>query len=160
MTNSRALRAQLVRLQSWSDAHADFDRAVADLPARKRGMVPKGLQHSAWQLVEHIRLAQADILEFCIARDYQEKAWPADYWPTSPKPPSHRAWTSSLAGYRRDRRRLERLIMNPRRNLLAKVPAGTGQTYLREYLLVADHTAYHVGQLVTLRRLLGCWRAA
>ena len=112
------------------------------------------------ELVEHIRLAQADILEFCIGKDYQEKTWPADYWPTSSKPPSHRAWTSSLAGYRRDRKRLERLIMNPRCEPLAKVPAGTGQTYLRECLLVADHTAYHVGQLVMLRRLLGCWRAA
>jgi Protein of unknown function (DUF664) len=160
MTNSRALRAQLVQLQGWSDAHAAFDRAVADIPARKRGLVPKGLQFSAWQLVEHIRLAQADILEFCIRKNYQEKTWPADYWPASPKPPSHRAWTSSLASYRRDRRRLERLIMDPRRALLAKVQAGTGQTYLRECLLVADHTAYHVGQLVMLRRLLGCWRAA
>lgn len=160
MINSRAVRVQLVQLQGWNDAHATFDRAVADMPARKRGMIPKGLQYSAWQLVEHIRLAQADILEFCISSDYQGKTWPGDYWPTSPKPPSPRAWTSSLSGYRRDRKRLERLIMNPRCELLARVPAGTDQTYLRECLLIADHTAYHVGQLVILRRLLGCWRGA
>lgn len=157
MTHARALRAHLVRLQGWSDAHASFDRAVAGFPARERGTVPKGLDHSAWQLVEHIRLAQADILEFCVDRNYQEKSWPADYWPASPMPPSLRAWTSSLAAYRRDRERLEQMIMSPRRDLLAQVPAGTGQTFLREYLLVADHTAYHVGQLVMLRRLLGCW---
>jgi uncharacterized damage-inducible protein DinB len=157
MTHSRALRTQVARLQGWPDAHATFDAAVKGMPARARGTVPRGLAYSAWQLIEHIRLAQADILEFCLKKSYKEKAWPADYWPTNPKPPSPRAWTASIAAYRRDRRRLERLITNPRRALLDTVPAGTGQTYLREFLLVADHTAYHVGQIVALRRLLGCW---
>ncbi len=160
MTHSRALRTHVARLQGWGDAHATFDAAVKGMPVRARGTVPTGLAYSAWQLIEHIRLAQADILEFCLKRNYKEKAWPADYWPANPKPPSSRAWTASIAGYRRDRRRFERLIMNPSRELLATVPAGTGQTYLREFLLVADHTAYHVGQIVALRRLLGCWGAA
>ena len=127
------------------------------MPVRLRGTVPDGLQHSAWQLVEHIRLAQADILDFCTGKVYHEKNWPADFWPAAPAPPSRHAWTASLAAYRRDRERLERLIASPRRALLAEVPAGTGQTYLREFLLIADHTAYHVGQLVLVRRLLGCW---
>ena len=160
MTHSRAIRTQLAQLQGWADAHASFDAAVANIPVRVRGTVPKGLQFSAWQLVEHIRLAQADILEFCVNNNYQEKAWPAYYWPTGPKPPSNRAWISIIAAYRLDRTRLERLIMNPRCDLLAKVPSGTRQTYLREFLLVADHTAYHVGQLVAVRRLLGCWVSA
>lgn len=160
MTRAQPLRTQLARLQHWNDAHASFDRAVDGLPARMRGTVPAGLRHSAWQLIEHIRLAQADILEFCVNKRYREKSWPADYWPATPKPPSPRAWTSSLAAYRRDRGRLERLITSPQRELLARVPAGTGQTYLREYVLVADHTAYHVGQVVMLRQLLGCWPGA
>lgn len=159
MTASRAIRTQLAQIQSWGDSHATFDAAVAGVPVKARATVPKGLEYSAWQLVEHMRRAQADILEFCVGKGYREKAWPADYWPASPKPPGNRAWASSIAAYRRDRKRLERLIMKPRPDLLARVPAGTGQTYLREFLLVADHTAYHVGQLVAVRRLLGCWAA-
>lgn len=150
------LRRHLARLLSWSDAHVSFDDAVADLPAAARGRVPKGFEHSAWQLLEHLRLAQADILEFC-GRRYVEKHWPRDYWPASPKPPSARAWSASVAAYRSDRGKLERLALDPRRDLLAPVPAGTGQTLLREIVLAADHAAYHVGQLVAVRRALGHW---
>lgn len=157
MNTSRHLRAQLARFLSWSDAHTSFEEAVAGLPAAMRGKVPRGLPYSAWQLVEHVRIAQADILEFCVRRRYREKQWPEDYWPRAAAPPSARAWSASIARCKRDRRALERLALDPRRDLLARVPAGSGQTYLREILLAADHAAYHVGQLVAVRRLLGCW---
>ena len=156
-TGDKELRRHLARLLSWSDAHVSFDDAVARLPPAVRGKVPKGSQHSPWQLVEHLRLAQADILEFCVSRRYEEKHWPRDYWPTTAAPPSTRAWNASIAAFRRDRRTLERLALNARRDLLAPVPAGTGQTLLREILLAADHAAYHVGQLVAVRRALGHW---
>ena len=129
-------------------------RGYSELVAAK-----SALPHSPWQLVEHIRLAQADILEFCISRKYteKEKQWPAEYWPKSPKPPSARAWSASLAQIRKDCRALERLTTDPRRTLTARVPAGDGQTFLRELILTADHTAYHVGQIVLVRQLLGQW---
>jgi hypothetical protein len=140
-TAEKEIRRQLARLLSWSDAHVSFDEAVAGLPASARGTVPKGGEHSPWQLVEHLRLAQADILEFCVSRRYVEKQWPRDFWPATPAPPSARSWNASVAAFRRDRRALERLALNPRRQLLAPVPAGTGQTLLREIVLAADHSA-------------------
>ncbi len=157
---SPTLRQHLARLLSWSDAHVTFDDAVAGLPTSARGRVPKGLPYSPWQLVEHMRLAQADILEFCIRRDYREKEWPKDYWPPTAAPPTVRAWSASIAQFKRDRRALARLATNPRRDLLGRVPAGTGQTLLREIVLAADHAAYHVGELIVVRRLLGYWGKA
>jgi len=156
MDDTMRVRRQLAALLTWSDAHVSFDDAVAGLPAPARGTVPKGLQHSAWQLVEHLRLAQADILEFCVSRRYEAKRWPEDYWPAV-APPTRQAWNASIAGFKKDRRALQRLILNPRRDLLTRVPAGTGQTILREVILAADHTAYHVGQLILVRRALGHW---
>ena len=153
----KEIRTQLASLLDWGDAHVSFDDAVKGLPVAARGKVPKGLPYSAWQLVEHMRLAQADILEFCVSRRYREKQWPKDYWPARPAPPTQRAWSGSIARFRKDRRALQRLVTDPRRDLLAKVPAGTGQTVLREVILAADHTAYHVGELVAVRRLLGHW---
>ncbi|MBZ5641041.1 MAG: DinB family protein [Acidobacteriia bacterium] len=160
MSATKNLREQLAALLSWSDAHVSFDDAVVDLPVAARGQVPSGLPYSAWQLVEHLRLTQADILEFCVSPRYEEKHWPHDYWPASPVPPTARAWAASIAGFRKERRALQRLVTDPRRDLLAKVPAGTGQTLLREVILAADHAAYHVGQIVAVRRLLGHWTAA
>jgi hypothetical protein len=151
------VRAQLAAALAWRDAHADFDAAVEDLPAALRGRVPDGLPYSPWQLVEHLRLAQADILDFCRNPDYKEMRWPDDYWPKEPAPPSARAWDESIAGFRRDREALQILARDPDVDLLAAIPHGTGQTYLRELLLVVDHTAYHVGQLIVVRRLLGAW---
>jgi hypothetical protein len=151
------IREHLAKLLDWSDAHVSLNDAVAGLPARARGRIPKGLPYSPWQLVEHIRLAQADILEFCVNPRYEEKRWPADYWPETPAPPSPRAWNASLAQIRRDLRALQRLAANRHRTLTARVPAGEGQTVLRELLLAADHTAYHVGELIVVRRLLGNW---
>jgi len=153
----KTVRQHLVKLLDWDDAHVSFDNAVAGLPVAARGKVPKGLPYSPWQLVEHLRLAQADILEFCVSAKYEEKRWPADYWPDSPKPPSARAWNVSLAQIRKDRRALQRIAADPRRNLTARVPTGDGQTVLRELILAADHMAYHVGELIVVRRLLGTW---
>ena len=152
-----ALRTHLKRLLSWGDAHADLDAAVADLPPNGRGVTPPGLPYSPWQLLEHIRLTQADILAFCERPDYHEPHWPDEYWPRAAAPPDAKAWDASIAAFHRDRAALERMIADPACDLFAKVPAGTGQTFLREFLLVADHTAYHVGQLVAVRRLLGQW---
>ena len=151
------VREQIAAALAWGDAHADFDAAVADLPGELRGRVPEGLPYSPWQLVEHLRLAQADILEFCRNPDYKELAWPDDYWPHNPEPPSATAWNDSLAGFRRDREALQALARDRGTDLLARIPHGSGQTYLRELLLVLDHTSYHVGQIIAVRRLLGAW---
>jgi hypothetical protein len=152
-----ALRRQLQKLLDWQDGHVGFDAAVKGIPPRLRGVVPGSLPHSAWQLVEHVRLAQADILEFCVSATYQEKKWPDAYWPKSPVPKSPGAWTASIAAFRRDRRSLQRLAANRDVDLFAAIPHGTGQTLLREILLAADHTSYHVGQLIVLRRALKIW---
>ncbi|MEP7307869.1 MAG: DinB family protein [Acidobacteriota bacterium] len=153
-----AWRAQLADFLDWHSAHVGFDAAVKGLPPRLRGVVPAGFAHSAWQVLEHIRTAQADILEFCRSTRYREKKWPEDYWPKSAAPRNADAWTGSLAAFRRDRKAMQRLAIDRRIDLLAKVPNGTDQTYLREVLLVADHTAYHVAQIVDIRRTLGNWK--
>jgi uncharacterized damage-inducible protein DinB len=151
-----ALREQLAKLLDWEDAHVGFERAVRGLPARLRGKTPAGMEHSAWQLVEHMRIAQHDILDFCRNPGYHHKMkWPDDYWPRSPAPPSAAAWKKSLAAFRRDLRSLQKLARDPKLDLFARIPHGSGQTYLRELLLVADHNAYHVGQLVAVRKALG-----
>jgi uncharacterized damage-inducible protein DinB len=157
MAHDKALRAQLVKLLDFEEAHVGFDKAVKGIPARLRGQLPQGTEHSLWQLVEHLRIAQADILEFCRTAKYKEKKWPDDYWPKMLGPRGAAGWTKAIAGYRRDRRALQRLTANPKIDLLAAIPHGTGQTYLREILLVADHNAYHIGQIVALRRRLGIW---
>ena len=155
--SEEALREQLVKLLDWKDAHASYDQAVDGIPADLRGNRPPGLAWSVWELVEHLRLAQRDILEFCVNSNYKEREWPKDYWPGRPDPPSADAWSTSIAAFREDRQAFEKLARDPNVDLFAKIPHGTGQTYLRELVLVADHNAYHVGQLVAVRRLLGCW---
>lgn len=159
MEHDSALRTQLVKLLEWTDAQAGFDAAVKGIEPKFRGAVPDGWDHSAWQLVEHMRMAQEDILEFSVASSYTEMTWPDDYWPKSAAPPNDAAWDASLEAYRRDRKAMQDLAVNPAIDLFAVVPNGTKQTYLREILLVADHTAYHVGQLVALRKQLGIWPA-
>lgn len=155
--NEKALRVQLGKLLGSGEAHVTFERAVKSFPIALRGVVPVGDEHSAWQLVEHLRMAQADILEFCVSAKYRAKKWPDDYWPKTAAPRNAQAWTKALAAIRRDRKKMQRLAANPKVELLAAIPHGTGQTYLREILLVADHDAYHVGQIVALRRRLGIW---
>jgi len=160
MTTPAALRDQLKRLLDWNDAHADFNKTVDGIPADKRGTVPAGLPHSPWQLLEHLRIALADIYDFCVNPAYKEMAWPDDYWPTA-EPPSPAAWDESVKAYRADLDRMRRLL-DSQDDLLAPIPHGTApqQTYLRAALLVADHSAYHLGQLVLVRRLLGIWPSA
>ena len=144
----------------WREAHVEFDAAVDGIGPNHRGVIPPGLEHSAWQLIEHIRIAQNDILDFCLNASYREKKWPDDYWPSYPAPPSDAAWDESVASYVRDRDSFKQLVRDPKIDLAAKIPHGNGQTYLREVLLVADHTSYHVGQIVLVRRVLGIWPAA
>lgn len=160
MPSTDPLRDHLVRLLDWQDAHVNFDDAVEGLPVELRGVRPPGLAHSPWELLEHLRIAQHDILDFCRNRDYKELAFPADYWPASAAPPAPEAWDASVAAFRRDLAALCRLAEDPALDLMAAIPHGSGQTYLRELFLVADHNAYHVGQLVVVRRLLGAWPPA
>jgi uncharacterized damage-inducible protein DinB len=151
------MRTAIARLLDWEDAHVGFEKAVTGLPSELRGQAPSGLPYSPWQLLEHIRLTQHDILEFCRNPAYEELDWPEDYWPESASPASAAAWDKSVAAVRKDREALKQLALDPGLDLLARVPAGDGQTYLRELLLVADHTAYHLGELVVVRRALGAW---
>jgi uncharacterized damage-inducible protein DinB len=158
MTGDTALRDHLVKLLDSKEAHATFDAAVARVPAKKLGVVPKGWEYSIWQLVEHMRIAQADILDFSVNPHYEERlTWPGDYWPVARAPRSGAEWTRALAAYRRDLAAMKALATDTP-DLAAPIPHGTGQTYLRELLLLADHTAYHVGQIVALRRQLGIWK--
>ena len=152
------LRQFLARSLDWEEAHARFDSAIADLPAAARGQRPKGAPHSVWELVEHIRLAQRDILDFCRDEHYHEKQWPEDYWPKAPAPPTAKAWDESIRQYHADVEAFKRFVLDPAFDPFAKVPWGNGQTLIREVVLTADHTAYHVGQIVLVRRLLGAWK--
>ena len=151
------IRKQLSAVLDWKDAHADFEAAIAGIPPRSRGARPADVPYSPWQLLEHLRIAQHDILDFCVNADYAEVKWPDDYWPSSPEPPDPRAWDDSIRRYREDRDALQGMALDPAIDLTSRIPHGDGQTYLRELLLVADHTAYHLGQLVIVRRLLGIW---
>jgi hypothetical protein len=148
------IRQHVVALLQGGQAYDTFDAIVAEFPTGLRGVVPAGAERSAWQIVAHLRIAQADILEFSTRGDYKEKNWPADYWPSSPTPPHESSWDETLRAYLDDRRTLESLISDPASDLLAPLPWGDGQTLLREALLAADHQSHHLGQLVLLRRLL------
>jgi hypothetical protein len=158
--HDQELRTHVVRLLTWQDAHVSYDAAVTGFPERLRGVAPPGVPHSAWQLVEHLRLAQEDILDFCRNPAYRERRFPDDYWPALPAPPAADAWDRSVSEYVSDRAALVALAGDLGVDLFARIPHGDGQTWLRELLLVADHGAYHVGQLVLVRRLLGCWPPA
>ena len=157
MSSDAILREHLVKLLTGSEAHADFEAAIEDLPAELRGQVPEGAEHSPWQLLEHLRIAQWDILEFSRDAQHVSPQWPEGYWPKRPEPPSTTAWDESLARFRADLKAMCALVQDPATDLYAKIPQGDGQTILREALLTADHNAYHVGQLVLVRRLLGAW---
>jgi hypothetical protein len=149
------LRSLLARLLDWEDAHVGFDAVIDGIPPKLRATQPPGLPYSAWQLLEHLRLTQRDILEFCRNSDYVEPRSMTEYWPSSVAPPTPEAWDESVAAFRDDREAKKRIALEL--NLFDAVPQGTGQTYLREVVLLADHNAYTLGQLVVLRRLLGIW---
>ncbi|HWW51063.1 MAG TPA: DinB family protein [Verrucomicrobiae bacterium] len=156
--DDKALREQLRRFLSWHEAHLDWKKALAELPAEDRGRKPKGAPHSAWQLLEHARIAQRDILEFCRNPKHISPDWPAGYWPKEASPPSAAAWESSVRRFEEDNEATGKLVADRKTDLFAPIPHGSGQTVLRELLLIADHNSYHLGQFVLLRRLLGSWR--
>ena len=155
----KPLREQLVALLRGGQAHVNFDDAIADFPEDLRGVVPDKLAHSAWQIIEHLRIAQRDILDFSAppTGGYQPMQFPDDYWPKSPVPPGPRAWEQSIAAIRKDLDTFESLILKPSADLYKPFRWGAGQNLLREALLIADHNAYHLGELIFLRRLLGIW---
>jgi hypothetical protein len=157
MDETAELRKHVIYLLNEGGAHVTFDAAVARFPAAARGKKPKGAPHTAWQLVEHMRIAQWDILEFSRNAAHISPKFPKGYWPKSEAPPTDRAWNESLRRFRADLEAMAALVSDPKTDLLARIPHGDGQTILREALLVADHNAYHLGQLVILRRLLGAW---
>jgi hypothetical protein len=153
----QSLRKEVDRLLSGKGAHADFDAAVADLPPELRGVKPEGAPHSAWELLEHLRLAQWDMLEFSRDSKHVSPDWPGGYWPKSADPESSNAWDHSVKLFRRDLKAMRELVADPKSDLFTPLAHGEGQTLLREALQMADHNAYHVGELIFLRRLLGAW---
>ena len=157
-TNDKALREHVLYLLHGGGAHLDFEKAVGGLPGHLRGVKPSGVPFTAWRLLEHLRLAQRDILEFSRNPKYVSPDWPGGYWPEGDAPPDDAAWDQSVKNFRADLQAMEKLVADPSTDLYARIPHGTGQTILREALLVADHNAYHLGQIVLLRRLVGAWR--
>ena len=137
----------------------DFDAVVVDFPSRLRGVKPPGAPHTAWQLLEHMRMAQWDILEFSRNAKHKSPPWPEGYWPKTEAPPKAASWNNSLRSFRADLKAMAKLVADKKTDLFAKIPHGTGQTILREAMLIADHNSYHLGQMVLLRRLLGTWKA-
>jgi|SRR5579864_824929 len=158
MTNDAALRKHVVALLDGGQAFAKLDEIVGDFPARQRGEIPKGLPHSAWMLLEHMRIAQWDILDFSRNPKYKAMKWPDEYWPKTPAPPHAAAWDQSVKSFHDDLEAMKTLVSDPKTDLFAKISWGEGQTILREALLVADHNSHHLGQLIDVRRLLGIWK--
>lgn len=156
-SNDMALRQHVIDLLREGHAHATFEAAIKNLPAALRGKRPKGAEHSLWEILEHLRIAQWDILEFSRDPRHQSPAWPSGYWPTTAAPPDEKAWDKSVRAFRRDLNAMCALVENKSTDLFAKIPHGDGQTILREALLVANHNAYHLGEMILARRLLSAW---
>jgi hypothetical protein len=154
---TKYLRDHLLYLLQGGGAHLDFDKAVADLPLKLQGTRPPGLPHSPWRLLEHMRIAQWDIVQFCINPRHESPSFPEGYWPSGDAPPNSAAWDKCADSFRADLRTMQELVANPATDLFTPLAHGDGQTILREALLVADHNAYHLGQLVIVRRVLGAW---
>jgi hypothetical protein len=154
---NKILRRDLIELLSGGGAHAKFEDVIRGIPAEMSGKKPAGLPHSLWMLLEHMRIGQWDILEFSHNAKHVSPEWPKGYWPDTDAPPSDRAWNESLKKFRKDLKAMQDLVANPKTDLFARIPWGNGQTILREALLVADHNAYHLAQMVDVRRALGAW---
>lgn len=154
----RALREQLVEFLRGGSAHAELRSVVDDFPEELRDQKPKGSPHSAWQLLEHIRIALHDLYDFSTNSNYVQPDWPGDYWPREAAPPGIDAWEKSVKAVKKDLADFESLVKSPETNLYATIPWGTGQTILREVLLAGQHTSYHLGQLVSLKKELGGWK--
>ena len=157
MSQDEAVRKQVSSLLDWADAHAGFEKILEGIPPKLRGTAPEPLPYTPWQLLEHLRLTQRDILEFCRNPEYTEPHWPDDYWPATAAPPTEKAWQESTRAFLADRAAMKQLAEDPSVDLLSPIPHGSGQTILRELLLVADHNAYHLGEMVVVRRCLGIW---
>jgi hypothetical protein len=155
--HDQALREHLVSLLKGGGAHVHFMDAIDGFPEAKRGAFVEGLRHTVWQLMEHVRIAQRDILEFSRNPKHVSPGFPEGYWPKTPVPPDEAAWEESVQAFQRDLQEMIKLVKNPKTDLCAAIPHGDGQTILREALLLADHNAYHLGQLIDLRRALGTW---
>jgi uncharacterized damage-inducible protein DinB len=156
--NDRVLRKQLISLLEEGNAHIPFEKAVADLPAHLRGVKPANLPYSIWQLIEHIRITQWDILEFSTNDSHQSPTWPDQYWPSEDGPASEQVWQAALSQIKKDKQAFIDLLNDAEKDLFAAFAYGDGQNLLREALLIADHTSYHTGQIVIARRLLGDWQ--
>jgi len=156
--NDKVLREHVLYLLEGGGAHAKFDEVVAGIPPKLFGQKPAGLPHSLWMLLEHLRIAQWDILEFSRNPKYTSRKWPEEYWPKTDAPPSPAAWNASVKKFHQDLKAMQKLVKEPETDLFARIPWGDGQTILREALLLADHNAYHLGQMLDVRRLLGAWR--
>ena len=157
MKTDNDLRQHLIYLLQGGGAHVKFEDVIADFPAELRGLKPTHLPHSAWMLLEHLRIAQWDILEFSRNRKHKSPDWPGGYWPSGDTPSGTAQWNANIKQFRADLKAMQDLVKNPKTDLFARIPWGDGQTILREALLVADHNAYHLGQIVDVRRLLGAW---
>ena len=157
MDKDRSLREHLVNLLDMKGAHVDFKRTVSDVPFEAQGRTIEGVPASAWEQLEHMRIAQSDILEFSREASHESPKWPEGYWPSSQQPPTPDSWEQSVRAFEADLEEMKRLVQDPDSDLFEPFPWGKGQTLLREALLVADHNAYHIGQIVTLLRALGCW---
>ena len=157
MNSDQSLRKHVIALLDGGQAYSTFAEIVANFPAKLRGEVPTGLAHSGWMLLEHLRLTQWDILEFSRNPKYVAAKWPDDYWPKNPSPPNATAWDKSVKSFQDDLAAMKKLISKPKTDLFAKIPWGDGQTILREALLIAEHNAHHLGQMIDIRRLLGIW---
>lgn len=160
MPNDAPLRQHLLDLLKGGNAHASFKDTIQDFPAELRGKRPKGAPHSAWQLLEHLRIAQWDILEFSRNPNHKSPKFPDGYWPSDPEPPDAKSWDTSVTSFCEDLQALCALVADAATDLYAQIPGGEGQTILREALLTADHNAYHLGQMVLLRRMLGAWNVS
>ena len=158
MNDERNLRRHVVNLLDGTQAHVSFEDAVRGVPAKLRGARVGGLPYTLWRLLEHMRIAQWDILEFSRRATHVSPEFPGGYWPRGNAPPSACAWDQSVRRFRVDVRAMRALVLNPKTDLFARIAHGSGQTILREAMLVADHNAYHLGQFVMLRRLLGNWK--
>jgi DinB superfamily len=156
--HGKQLREHVLYLLDGGGAHVRFNDAVKEILENLRGVKPQGMPHSAWMLLEHLRIAQRDILEFSRNPKYKPPKWPEGYWPKSEAPPDASAWTKSIQQFRKDLKAMQDLVANPKTDLYARILWGDGQTILREALLLADHNAYHIGQLIDVRRLLGDWK--
>lgn len=154
----KVLRDHLLALLAGGDAHLTFEQALYGIPVKLRGMKPRGVPHSPWQILEHLRIAQWDIVDFSRNPKHVSPAFPEGYWPPSAFPPGPRAWNQSAALFRSDLAAMKALIRKPSTDLYARIPHGDGQTILREALVLADHNGYHLGEMVLVRRLLGAWK--